>query len=44
MTLKSQEDEEELYKDLFNLKRTVFNSQHDITVKGYEVETYMFKI
>ena len=33
--------EEELYKDLFNLKRTVFNSQHDITVKGYEVETYV---
>lgn len=38
---KESGEEEELYRDLFNLKRTVFNSQHDITVKGYEVETYV---
>lgn len=34
-------EQEEMFKELFNLKRTVFNSQHDITVKGYEVETYV---
>ena len=38
---KESGEEEELYRDLFNLKRTVFNSQHDIRVKGYEVETYV---
>jgi hypothetical protein len=31
----------ELYSQLFGLKKTVFNSQHDITVKDYEVELYM---
>ena len=31
----------ELYKDLFKLKKTLFNSTHDITVKGYEVELYV---
>ena len=34
-------DEKELYKDLFKLKKTLFNSTHDITVKGYEVELYV---
>ena len=38
---KESGEEEELYKELFNLKRTVFNSQHDVLVKGYEVETYV---
>lgn len=38
---KESGEQEELFKDLFNLKRTLFNSQHDITVKGYEVETYV---
>jgi len=38
---KESGQQEELFKELFNLKRTVFNSQHDITVKGYEVETYV---
>lgn len=38
---KESGDQEEMFKELFNLKRTVFNSQHDITVKGYEVETYV---
>lgn len=33
--------QEEMFKELFNLKRTVFNSQHDITIKGFEVETYV---
>ena len=30
----------ELYKELFKLKKTVFNDSHNITVKGYEVELY----
>jgi len=38
---KESGEQEELFKDLFNLKKTVFNSQHDITVKGYEVELYI---
>jgi len=38
---KESGEQEEIFKDLFNLKRTVFNSQHDITVKGYEVELYV---
>lgn len=33
--------DKELYKDLFKLKKTLFNSTHDITVKGYEVELYV---
>lgn len=38
---KESGEQEEMFKELFNLKRTIFNSQHDITVKGYEVETYV---
>lgn len=38
---KESGEQEELFKDLFNLKKTIFNSQHDITVKGYEVELYV---
>ena len=34
-------NEKELYKDLFKLKKTLFNSTHDITVKDYEVELYV---
>ena len=34
-------NEKDLYKDLFKLKKTLFNSTHDITVKGYEVELYV---
>lgn len=34
-------NDKELYKDLFKLKKTLFNSTHDITVKGYEVELYV---
>jgi hypothetical protein len=33
--------EEELYKDLLGLKKTLFNSQHDIKIYGYEVELYV---
>lgn len=31
----------ELYKELFKLKKTLFNSTHDIKVKGYEAELYV---
>jgi len=34
-------DQEDLFKDLFKLKKTVFNSTHDISVKGFEVELYV---
>jgi Txe/YoeB family toxin of Txe-Axe toxin-antitoxin module len=30
----------EVYKELFNLKKTLFNTTHDIRVKGYDVELY----
>lgn len=30
----------EVYKELFNLKKTIFNTTHNIKVKGYEVELY----
>jgi len=33
--------QKELYQELFKLKKTLFNSTHDITVKGYEVELYV---
>lgn len=31
----------ETYEELFRLKKTVFNSSHDIRIKGYEVELYV---
>jgi hypothetical protein len=31
----------ELYKELFNLKKMLFNEKHDITIKKYEVELYL---
>lgn len=31
----------EIYQELFKLKKTLFNSTHDITVKGYDVELYV---
>jgi hypothetical protein len=34
-------DEKELVKELFKLKKTLFNSTHNITVKDYEVELYV---
>ena len=30
----------ELYQKLFNLKKMLFNNNHDITIKQYEVELY----
>lgn len=38
---KESGSEEELFKDLFKLKKTLFNSTHNITVKGFEVELYV---
>jgi len=34
-------DKKELVAELFKLKKTLFNSTHDITVKGYDVELYV---
>jgi hypothetical protein len=34
-------DKKELYKELFRLKKTVFNSAHDIKIKGFEVEIFV---
>jgi Txe/YoeB family toxin of Txe-Axe toxin-antitoxin module len=33
-------EDREVYKELYNLKKTLFNTTHKITVKGYEVELY----
>ena len=33
-------EDREVYKELFGLKKTLFNTTHNITVKGYEVELY----
>jgi hypothetical protein len=30
----------EMYKELFTLKKTLFNTTHNITVKGFDVELY----
>ena len=35
-----EREDQEVYKELFQLKKTLFNTTHDITVKGYEVELY----
>jgi hypothetical protein len=34
-------DKKDLVAELFKLKKTLFNSTHDITVKGYDVELYV---
>ena len=31
----------DLYKELFNLKKLIFNEKHDITIYGYDVELYV---
>jgi len=36
-----EENQLDLYKELFNLKKTLFNDTHDITIKNYEVELYI---
>jgi len=33
-------DDDELYKELFNLKKQVFNDTHNIKIFGYDVELY----
>jgi predicted nucleotidyltransferase len=33
-------EDREVYKELFNLKKTLFNTTHDIRIKGYDVELY----
>ena len=35
------ENEKPLYEELFRLKKTLFNDNHDITIYGYEVELYV---
>lgn len=32
---------QDLYKELFNLKKVLFNNNHDITLFGYETELYI---
>jgi len=34
------DDQEELYKELFDLKKKLFNDKHDIRIFGYDVEVY----
>lgn len=34
-------EKEKLYRELFDLKKTVFNSQHDIKIKGFDVELFV---
>lgn len=35
------EKEKELYDDLFYLKKSIYNKNHDITIYGYDVEVYI---
>lgn len=35
------EEQVDLYKELFNLKKMLFNDKHDITIHKYEVEVYV---
>jgi hypothetical protein len=41
LDFKQLEGNEELYKEYFNLKKTLFNSTHDITIYGHDVEVYI---
>lgn len=36
-----EENKLELYKELFNVKKTLYNDEHDITIYGYDVELYV---
>jgi len=38
--IKSFEDDD-VYRELFDAKKTVYNEQHDIKINGYEVEVYV---
>lgn len=33
--------DDDVYRELFNAKKTVYNDQHDITIGGFEVELYV---
>ena len=35
------EKEKDLYDDLFYLKKSIYNKNHDITIYGYDVEVYI---
>jgi hypothetical protein len=35
------DEKKELYLQLFDLKKTIFNYQHDIKIKGFDVELYL---
>lgn len=37
---KDFDENEELYKELFKLKKVVFNASHNILIKGFEVELF----
>lgn len=37
----NQLDNDEIYRELFNAKRTVFNDSHDIKIRGIPVELYV---
>ena len=34
-------NDDDVYRELFNAKKTVYNDQHDITIGGFEVELYV---
>ena len=36
-----QSNQVDLYKEFFNLKKIIFNDNHDITIYGYDVELYL---
>lgn len=35
-----EDEDKEMYKELYQLKKTLFNTTHNIKVKGYDVELY----
>jgi hypothetical protein len=37
----SQFENDDVYRELFNAKKTVYNEEHDIIIKGFEVELYV---
>lgn len=39
--LKKYDVDQDLLKDYFNAKRTIWNTTHDVTIKGYNVELYI---
>ena len=41
LDFKQVDDDEELVKELLDAKRSIWNRDHNITIKGYEVEIYI---